>query len=42
MRDADIAESSAELAKSSIMLNATTSVLAQANSNPQQALRLIG
>jgi flagellin len=42
VRDADIAESSAELTKNNILLNATTSVLAQANANPQQALKLIG
>ncbi|MCJ8275996.1 MAG: flagellin FliC [Bdellovibrionales bacterium] len=40
--DADIAQSSANLTKSSILLNATTSVLSQANSTPQQALQLIG
>lgn len=40
--DADLAEASAEMTKSNILLNATTSVLGQANANPQQALRLIG
>lgn len=40
--DADIASATADLTKNNILLNATTSVLAQANSNPQQALRLIG
>ena len=42
VRDADVAASSAELTKNNILLNATTSVLAQANANPQQALKLIG
>lgn len=42
VRDADIASSSAELVKNNILLNATTSVLGQANANPQQALKLIG
>ena len=42
VRDADIAASSADLVKNNILLNATTSVLAQANANPQQALKLIG
>ncbi len=42
IRDADIAESTAEMAKNNILLNATTSVLGQANANPQQALRLLG
>ena len=42
IRDADIAESSSNLTKSNILLNATTSVLSQANSVPQQALKLIG
>ncbi len=41
IRDADIAESTAELTKNNILLNATTSVLSQANTNPQLALQLI-
>lgn len=41
MRDTDVAQSSAELARNNILLNASTSVLAQANSSPQQALRLL-
>ena len=41
IRDADIAESSAELAKNSILQQATTSMLSQANVSPQQALKLI-
>lgn len=42
MRDTDVAQSSAELSRNNILLNASTAVLAQANTNPQQALRLIG
>lgn len=42
MRDADVAASTAELTRNQIMLQATTGVLAQANSAPQQALRLLG
>lgn len=42
MRDADIAQSSAELTKNNILLNATTSVLQQANTSPQMALKLVG
>jgi flagellin len=42
IRDADIAGSAADLTKNNILLNATTSVLSQANSNPQLALKLIG
>lgn len=42
MRDTDVAQSSAELSRNTILLNASTSVLAQANQTPQQALRLIG
>jgi len=41
IRDADIAASTASLTKNNILLNATTSVLSQANSNPQLALQLI-
>lgn len=41
IRDADVAESSAEYTKSNILLNATTNVLAQANEVPRQALRLL-
>ena len=40
--DADIAEASADLTKSNILLNATTSVLSQANVNPRMALNLVG
>lgn len=42
IRDADIASSSAELTKGNILQNATTSILAQANVNPQMALKLVG
>lgn len=42
LRDADVAQSSAEMTRNNILLQASTSVLAQANANPQQALRLIG
>ncbi|MCB9073112.1 MAG: flagellin FliC [Bdellovibrionaceae bacterium] len=41
IRDADIAESTAEYTKSNILMNATTNVLAQANEVPRQALRLL-
>ncbi len=41
MRDTDVAQSSAELSRNQILLNASTSVLAQANTSPQQALRLL-
>ncbi|MCB9072845.1 MAG: flagellin FliC [Bdellovibrionaceae bacterium] len=42
IRDADIAETTAEYTKSNILMNATTNVLAQANEVPRQALRLLG
>ncbi len=42
IRDTDIATSSSELARNSVLLNGTTSVLAQANQLPQMALKLIG
>jgi flagellin len=42
IRDTDVAESTAEMTKSNILLNASTSVLAQANEVPKQALRLLG
>lgn len=42
IRDADIAQATSEFTKSNILLNASTAVLAQANSVPQQALKLIG
>lgn len=42
VRDADIAQASADLTKGNILQNATTSILAQANVNPQMALKLVG
>ncbi|MGE0527442.1 MAG: flagellin [Bdellovibrionales bacterium] len=39
--DADVAASSAELARNNILLNASVGVLAQANQQPASALRLI-
>ncbi len=41
IRDADLAETTAEYTKSNILMNATTNVLAQANELPRQALRLL-
>lgn len=40
--DADLADSAANLTKANILMNATTSILSQANQNPAQALKLIG
>lgn len=42
IRDADIAASTAEAARNNIMLQASTSVLAQANQQPALALKMIG
>lgn len=42
IRDADIAASTSEMARNQVLLNASTSVLAQANSLPQLALKMIG
>jgi flagellin len=42
IRDTDVAESSAELARNNILLNASIGVLAQANQTPMAALKLIG
>lgn len=42
IRDTDVAQSSAELSRNQILLNASVGVLAQANQQPAQALRLIG
>ena len=42
IRDTDVATSTSELARNSVLLNGTTSVLAQANQLPQMALKLIG
>jgi flagellin len=41
IRDADVAQSSAELARNNILLNASVGVLAQANQAPAAALKLI-
>lgn len=42
VRDADIAQSSAELTRNNILLNASVGVLAQANQQPASALKLLG
>ncbi|MEM1029731.1 MAG: flagellin [Myxococcota bacterium] len=42
IRDVDVAEETAALARSQVLLQAGTSILAQANQSPQQALALIG
>jgi len=42
IRDADIAQSTSESTRNSILLNASTSILSQANANPHLALKLIG
>jgi flagellin len=42
IRDTDIASASAEQAKNQVLLQANTSVLAQANQMPGAALKLIG
>jgi flagellin len=41
IRDTDIAQATAELATNNILLNATTTVLGQANQSPAQALKLL-
>jgi flagellin len=41
IRDTDVAQSSAELARNNVLLNASIGVLAQANAAPAQALRLL-
>ncbi|MBX7231761.1 MAG: flagellin FliC [Bdellovibrionales bacterium] len=41
VRDTDLAQSSAELARNNILLNASVGVLAQANAQPNMALRLL-
>lgn len=41
IRDTDLANSSAELAKNQVLQNASVSVLAQANAAPAQALKLV-
>ncbi len=42
VRDADVAQSSAELARNNVLLNASIGVLTQANMQPAAALKLIG
>ena len=42
IRDVDVASESAEMAKSTVLQQAALSVLAQANQQPQMALKLIG
>lgn len=42
IRDADIASSTSEMARNQVLLNASTSVLTQANTLPQLALKMIG
>ncbi len=42
VRDTDVADSSAQMAKNNILLNASVGVMAQANQQPAMALRLIG
>ena len=42
IRDVDVAQASAELSRNSILMNASVSVLAQANNAPGMALKLIG
>lgn len=42
IRDADIADSTSELTRNNVLLNASTSVLSQANATPMLALKLIG
>ncbi|MBC7753992.1 MAG: flagellin FliC, partial [Moraxellaceae bacterium] len=42
IRDTDIAASTADMAKSQVLLQAGTAVLSQANQNNQLALKLIG
>ena len=42
IRDVDVADESAQLSRNQVLTQAGTSVLGQANSSPQAALRLIG
>ena len=42
IRDTDVAQSSAELARNNILQQASVSVLSQANMQPSSALKLIG
>ena len=41
IRDTDVAQASADMARNSVLLQANTAVLAQANSIPQMALKLV-
>jgi flagellin len=41
IRDTDVAQSSAELARNSVLMQASVGILAQANQQPQAALKLI-
>lgn len=42
IRDTDVAQSTAELSRNNILMQASVGVLAQANAQPQSALKLIG
>ncbi len=42
IRDTDVAQSSAELSRNNILLNASVGVLSQANTQPMAAMKLIG
>ncbi|MFP5519706.1 MAG: flagellin [Bdellovibrionia bacterium] len=42
IRDTDVAQATADMTRNNILLNANTSVLAQANAIPQAAMKLIG
>jgi flagellin len=42
IKDVDVAEESAQFARYNILVQAGTAMLAQANSAPQSALRLLG
>jgi flagellin len=42
IRDTDIAAATADLTRNNIMLNAATTITAQANASPQLALKLLG
>jgi flagellin len=42
IRDADFAKETAELTRAQILVQANTSVVAQANSSPQSVLSLLG
>jgi flagellin len=42
VRDADVAMESSELARAQVLMQAGVSVLAQANQQPQMALKLLG